>query len=114
MTKIYIQKFVDVLSNSGSVGSALAITGSAYCAGYSALVGFIDTSGSSETGSGLIITQSVDKGANWDYVSASDALTNAGSAVYNVGIRGNAVKVSFTAGCSDAAAVRTLFQLRPI
>ena len=115
MAKVFVQKFPSVLTYSGSLAANTAITGSAKCAGYSRLLGFITMSSSSETASGLNIKQSVDGGINWDCVSASDAIATAtGSAACSLEILGDAVRVSFKAGATTITSMKTLFQLRPI
>ncbi len=114
MSKIYVQNFPQLLSFSGSLVAAGSISGSLPCAGYSQLVGYITSSGSSETGSGLCVQQSVDGGVTWDINSGCLAGTPAFTSSCMIDIIGNAVKVRFAAGANDLTAVRTLFQLKPV
>ncbi len=114
MSKIYVQNFPQLLSFSGSLVAAGSISGSLPCAGYSQLVGYITSSGSSETGSGLCVQQSVDSGSNWDINSGSYAVATAFTSSCMLDIIGNAVKVRFAAGATDIDEVRTLFQLKPV
>jgi len=117
MSKLYVQHAAPVLSYSGSLAAATAITGSAHCAGYARLVGFItsDASSASESASFFSIKQSVDSGANFDYTSASNLFgAGGGSAACAATVVGNAVKVYYKSGISTIANLRTGFWLLPI
>lgn len=114
MAKLHVQSFPELLKYSGSLAAAGSISGSLPCAGYSQLVGFITSSGSSETGSGLCVQQSVNSGSEWDINSGSYATVAAFTSSCMIDIIGNAVKVRFGAGATDIDAVRALFQLKPV
>ncbi len=115
MGKLYVQKFPEVLAyDSGSVGSGCTLTGSFLCSGYSQIVGFLTSSGSLNSSSGLRIHQSVNKGTDWDYLSASQVSATGFSASYMVDIFGDAVRVQFINGGTTAASLRMLFQLKPV
>ncbi len=114
MSKIYVQSFPELLKFSGSLAAGASISGSLPCAGYSQLVGYITSSGSPETGSGLCIQQSVNGGSTWDINSGSYAGAVAFTSSCMLDIIGNAVNVRFAAGAASLAAVRLLFQLKPV
>lgn len=81
--------------------------------GYGTLRGYITTDASLITGSGIALRQSVDGGANWDYVSASDTIGAGASAACYVTIIGDAVRVDLTCGDDEASAMRFGFWLWP-
>ncbi len=114
MSKIYVQAFPELLKFSGSLAAGASISGSLPCAGYSQLVGYITSSGSPETGSGLCVQQSVNGGSTWDINSGSYAGAAAFTSSCMLDIIGNAVNVRFAAGAASLAAVRMLFQLKPV
>ena len=113
MARTFGQATTEVFNlTSGCFTAAGASSGSANSSGYSQLFGFITTDQTTETGSGLLIRQSVDGGTNWDLVSASDVI--AASAACAVNIQGNAVRVDISLGATEASALRCGFWLRPI
>lgn len=114
MSKIYAQLMPEVLQYSGSLAANGSISGSAVCNGYAKLVGWCWSSCTSVAACGLKVSQSVDKGSNWEIISASDALAANASAACSTEIIGNAVKVEFKMGAAAACGVRAIFQLRPI
>jgi hypothetical protein len=115
MTKIYAQKAHDVLNFNGSLTTAgSTLSGSSPCAGYSKLIGWFYSSGSSESGSGFRIQQSIDNGTSWLIMSSSTAVTAGGSASYSVNVIGNGIRVSYVNGATPSASIKTLFYLLPI
>ena len=114
MSKLYVQSFPELLKFSGSLAAGASISGSLPCAGYSQLVGYITSSGSPETGSGLCVQQSVNGGSTWDINSGSYASAVAFTSSCMIDIIGNAVNVRFAAGATNLTAVRLLFQLKPV
>jgi len=115
MGKVYVQKFPEVFAySSGSVGAACALTGSFLCSGYSQIVGYVTSSGSLDAASGLRIQQSIDKGGNWDIISASQVSATSFTTSCMVDIIGNAVRVTFDNGATTAASLRAGFYLKPV
>ena len=115
MARQYGQAPVEVFRlTSGCFTAAGASSGSATSLGYARLVGFFRTDVDIESGSGLLIRQSVD-GANWDYVSASDFVeaSGAGSAACAVDILGDGIRVDVSNGSTEASAMRYGFWLLP-
>lgn len=118
MSKIYVQNATPVFQYSGSLsasgGTSACISGSAYCAGYSRLIGGLISNASSIAGSGVRIRQSFDGGANWDSISASDQVAACTAYSTEVNIRGNAVVVEYRNAGTAASLVRANFVLLPI
>ena len=114
MSKLYTQNFPEVLKYSGALAANASVSGSIPCAGYSQLVGYIYSSGSAETGSGLSIKQSVDGGTNWDINSGCLASATAFTSSCMIDTIGNAFKVRYCNGATTAACVRMLFQMKPV
>jgi len=115
MSKLYAQKFPVVSScTSGCFGAAASMSASYVCNGYAYLMGFLRTDQALDSGSGLIVRQSVDGGVNWDYVSASDGIGANASAACKIEIIGDAVQVFVRNGATAASSLRMLWQLRPI
>ena len=122
MAKIYAQGVTEVLVNSGSnVAKWANISGSQVSIGYARLVGMFYANASASPGggavapSGLVIEQSVDYGRRWDYVSASQSVTASAASVFNFPVYGNAVRVSFYTGNTEAASIcNAYFALYPV
>jgi len=114
MTKIRVQSSPCVLEvTSGCLAENGTETGCAVCAGYARLVGGFFSDVATESTSGLRIEQSLDSGANWDFISASDGISANGSASYSIELFGNAVRVTIVNGATEASALRASFRLRP-
>jgi len=82
--------------------------------GFSKIVGFMTTDVALESASGLIIKQSIDGGANYDLVSASDTLGAGASVTCLTEVYGNSFEITIKNGATEASALRCLFMLRPI
>lgn len=120
MARLYGQAAAPVLVTTGNAQSVLAsgsISGSAVSSGYKTLIGLFYSNASAATGaaSGLVITQSANNGATWDYTSASYAVTASAASGFSVPVYGNAVKVQYWNGVtSSASLVRAAFYLVPV
>jgi len=113
MPKLHVQKAPPVWSTSASLASSGSSTsGSFICPGYARITGIIISSASSESGSGLRISQSPNFGDNYDYHTDYQISACSGSA-FSIEIVGNCVKVDYKTD-SAADVFRTLWQLRPI
>ncbi len=114
MSTIGPQRWVSVLSNSGSIANNGSITGSAFCRGYTALVGGVSMGGSTAA-NGLKIEWSFNNGSSFDYVSASNGLADGASAACAINpIFADAVKITVTAGATGASRAAVSFWLRPV
>jgi hypothetical protein len=113
--KLRVQQTQPVLQYSGSLAGNQTISGSAYCNGYAFCVGAAFSSGSSETGSGLRVLQSVDHGEHWDLISSSTAFgAGGGSAAFDLTIQGDALKVILVNGATVSSCARLGFWLQPV
>lgn len=114
MAKIYIQKADRVWKTTASLtGSASVTSGSFLTAGYSKLVGILNTSASLESPCGLHIEQSMDRGENWDYqtIFAPSACSGSG---FSLDIVGDAARITVRPDSDDADVFRTAWWVRPI
>jgi len=101
-----------VLSYSGSMAVGETITASARSIGYARIVGVVYADQAGESGSGLLIEQSIDYGINWDYCTGCFVSACDGEG-YSIEIVGDSVRCSYTNG-SAIADVRTRWYMRPI
>lgn len=111
--KIWVQDMPTVLESSASLVASGCVSASKSSDGYARIVGIAFSSGSSVSGCALFIDQSLDAGANWDFVSACNLSENSASG-YSIELVGNAVRVRFHNGADNASAVRHLWRLRPM
>jgi len=120
MAKIYAQGVTTALSYSGNVAKWANISGSVVCPGYARLMGMFYANASASPGttlspSGLMIWQSADLGSTWDIISASQSVSPSAASSFNLPIYGNAVKVAFYTGNTEAASLtRAFFALYPV
>ncbi len=114
MAKTNAQDVVEIFIESGSFAADGSISGSAFCEGYSQLVGLFRSDVATTTGSGLRVEQSSDRGANWDFVSASDLISASTITACEVTIFGNAVRITASNAGTEASAMRTAWYLRPV
>lgn len=113
--KTNVQDAVEVLLlTNASLAANASTSGSAIAHGYQRLVGILFVDEATQTASGLHIRQSADYGTNWDYTTASDAMSASTSTACNATVFGNAVEVRIRNGGSIASAVRAAFYLVPI
>ena len=109
--KVYVQNVPVVWQTTASL-AASTTSGSFICDGYARIVGGLITCTSAVAGSGLRISQSFDRGSNWDYHTDYAPSACSGSA-YSIEIIGNTVKIEYRTD-SAASQFRTLWQLKPI
>ena len=116
MSKLYVQQTETVLSSSAILLATGSISGSLTCEGYAKLVGIVYSSMSAAAGagSGVNVMQSLDYGANWDALSASNPIKAVTGSTFDIPIYGNAIKVQIWNGASSASVFRTNWYLRPI
>lgn len=114
MAKAQVQKAVEIWRVSGSFAANGEISGCAVCDGYSRLRGIFRTDAALSSGSGLRIEHSLDLGANWDYISASDTVAACGSTACDVVLVGNAVRITASNAGTEASALRAAFYLLPV
>lgn len=105
MAKIYAQGVEPVFVTTASLAISASTSGSAITQGYARLVGIICSDASAAVGaaSGLKIQQSSDYGVHWDIVSASYALAACTAASVNITLVGNAARVTWWNGATNAA-----------
>jgi len=109
--KVYVQNVPVVWQTTASL-AASTTSGSFICDGYARIVGGLITCTSAVAGSGLRISQSFDRGSNWDYHTDYAPSACFGSA-YSIEIIGNAVKIDFVPE-TTASIFRTAWYLRPV
>ena len=109
--KLYIQNVPVVWQTTASLSGSIS-SGSIISDGYARIVGGLITCTSAKAASGLRISQSFNRGSNWDY--NSDYAPSACSAsAFSIEIIGNAVKIDFMPE-TTASIFRTVWYLRPV
>jgi len=113
--KTAIQRSSEVYNYSGSLAARGTLSASKHSEGFARLVGIAISSASSESASGLSVYQSTDLGANWDYVTTCGITAcSIGDSAFSIEVVGNAIKIVYANGYSDAAEFRAPWYLRPI
>jgi hypothetical protein len=116
MAKTQVQRFVDILEETGaSLAANALLSGSITNAkGFSRIRGIWFSDVATTTGCGVRVEQSSDNGATWPVISASQAVGACGTATFDVAIVGNAVRVAACNAGTIASNVRTSFYLLPM
>ena len=114
MAKTQVQKFLSVLSFSGSMAGGASTAGSVLSDGYSRILGIAWADASGVAASGLRISQSPNSGSTWNFITACGVAASASSGGYSIEVVGNAVEVRYVNGATVASNVYLNWRLRPL
>ena len=114
MAKIYVQNTETLFIHSGSLAIAACVSASVPCQGYAKIVGGFRTDATSETGSGVRIEQSFDRGANWSLISSSALGSACAASSFDISVVGDYARFVWKNGAAAASNAFANIYLRPI